>query len=259
MSNFRDYVRAISPPWMRGPWGERFTGGLAYLWDLWATGTAQALKAPWLRQSTSPDDALGPAGDDAGIERAPGELAAQYRARVLDKWDLWERAATVDFADNALSPFGIAKASTLLIGHFEWVADPDSTHWSRWWVVLRPDVITGETLPFTAETWGTGVWGDAGTWGSSATQTQIFAIIRFLQTWKSAHEIGVRVILDFDDSVWGVGVWGVDGSGYGTWNNGAVFWELGRFWGTKYHSTTWGGDDPYDSGTVALWGAQLKV
>ena len=254
MVTFREFAEAISPPWLRGYWGERFMGGLALLYDYWAEGTSEALKAPWMRQTSSPSDALIPAGEDASIEAAPAETNAHYRARLVDKWNLWERAATVVFADNALEPFGIAQASTLLKANYEWVADPASTHWSRWWVVLLPDSISGATLPFTAETWGPEVWGDAGTWGSSATQSDIFAIIRFLCKWKSAHEIGVRVILDYGNALWGLGTWGT-----GTWNGDAVFWELGRFWGTKYKSTTWGGDDPYDSGTTALWGAKLKV
>jgi len=111
-------------------------------------------------------------------------------------------------------------------------------------------------LPWTEDAWGTGEWGDvgAGTWGSSASETQIAGMLKLLNKWKSAHEIGVEMILNFQDHVWGAGtVWGAPG----TWGfNGVVRWRLGRFWDS---GGVWGDLEPYRPTLAGTWGGKIVI
>ena len=253
MTTFREIVFALSPSWLRAKYGERFIGlneGLGA--DLIAEGASQALKAPWLKTDTSPNDALPSIGDEREIERTPGETDPKYRERLYDAWDLWGEAATVLFAKNALAPFGIPDSSVTLVANYQWNPDPNSTHWSRWWVFIS------NPPTFALATWGGAVPGNWGagpyTWGSSATQQDIFSILRILRDWKSAHEIGVDVILGFNATVWGIGTWGS-----GTWSSSIVKWPIGHFWGTKYQFKSWGAPAPYNLAGTDYWGGIIKV
>jgi hypothetical protein len=253
MTNFREFAAELSPSWLRRFFGERFVGvteGLGA--DLIAEGEAQALRAPWLKESTSPNDALPSIGDERGIFRTPPETDAEYRERLFDAWDLWSEAATVLFAQNALAPFGIPAANITLVPNYFWNADPGSTHWSRWWLVIT------DPPNWDVATWGGPVYGNWGTggytWGSSATQEDIFSILKILRKWKSAHEIGVDVILAWDTNIWGLFNWGT-----GTWANGVVKWPIGHFWGPKYAFKSWGSPAPYNIAGLDSWGGIIKV
>ena len=62
--------------------------------DSVATGAAEALRAPWLLESTSPGDALPLDGSEKRMPRYPGEPEASYRARLQGCW--------VAYADGGL-------------------------------------------------------------------------------------------------------------------------------------------------------------
>ena len=89
----RSYVFNISPPWLRRFVGRRFIGGAVGLtFDLLAEGSSQALKAPWLREKSSPDDALPPIGQERRMPRYPADTNTTYRNRLADAWGAWEYA-----------------------------------------------------------------------------------------------------------------------------------------------------------------------
>jgi hypothetical protein len=89
----RSYIFNISPPWLRRFVGRRFMGGAVGLtFDLLAEGSAQALKAPWLREKSSPADALPPIGDERRMPRYPADTDDTYRARLADAWEAWDYA-----------------------------------------------------------------------------------------------------------------------------------------------------------------------
>ena len=68
-------------------------GGMVGLtFDLLAEGSAQALKAPWLREKSSPDDALPPVGDERMMPRYPADTNSTYRTRLADAWEAWQYA-----------------------------------------------------------------------------------------------------------------------------------------------------------------------
>jgi hypothetical protein len=254
--NFVDTAKAIRPGWLSLFWGERLTGTLwGFFADLIAQAASEAVAAPWLRSPTSPGDALGPAGADANIERAPGETLAQYRSRLLDKWRLWQEAATVLFARNALAPFGVPEDEITLIAKRDWEPDGNEESWSRFWVHLD------NPSPWSELVIGAFTLGDGSTVGSTATLEQVCAVVFFLSKWKSAHEVGVYVIVDWTtpgDGVWGIGEWGAPLS---LWEDRVAYWPLGRFWGADPGPVVpgaWGDPDPYDAAYLAPWGAKVR-
>jgi len=253
---FRELLYDISPTWLQNAIGERFVGAIGYTSDLFAQAFFESIRVSWIR--SAPPDALGALGEDSGIERVPKETDQQYQARLFDRWDQWIESATELFAANTLAPFGVPAAAVDVVADYEWSADPASTWWSRWWIII--DALNHE-VPWSVLQWGGPTWqqwgqgNDCGayTWGSTATQPEIGAVMEYLAKWKSAHEVGVCLYLDFGGHIWGAPPpWGAPK----TWGGDVVCWPLGSFWGTKYATVNWGGSAPYN-GTAALWGIKI--
>lgn len=253
MPTFRTFLADASPTWLKkiDGYGVRMMQGMVgYFGDLIAESFNQAIKAAWLKQSTRPQDALDPIGDNFNIERVPGELDADYETRLNDAWTLWEEAATLEFAENAFTPFGIDASDILLRTRNEWTFA--ANRWSQFWVVLTDDA---GSLPWAEDIWGPGVWGDEGTWGTDATFEEITGIVKLVCKWKSAHELPVETILLYGDgAVWGVGTWGVPRV-WGT--DQVVRWPMARLWGEGYPFRTWGDVEPY-TGDPAVWGGKIR-
>jgi hypothetical protein len=251
--NFRDFNEDISPTSLKLPngFGVRFMQGfIGYFADLTAEAAAQATKCGWVRVSTSPADALPSIGLNFNIPQAPGELDSEFRSRLSDDpgaWTLWEESATGDFAENALAPFGFDASDVELFTRNEWSLIRYSDSWSRFWIVVDPTGIWDEDI------WGVGNWADAGTWGSGATQVHIGGIIDLILKWKSGHEVGHSVILDYDGHIWGAApTWGAPR----TWGiSGVVRWPLTRFWDEE---SRWGEIDAYRTSLGRVWGGKIE-
>jgi hypothetical protein len=255
--NIREYVASISPPWLSkaNAFGVRFMQGMIGLVaDLFLEASHQALKAPWIKQSTSPDDALPSIGNNFNIEQVPGETNAEFRDRLTvnpGAWELWQEAATRLFAENALAPFGVPAGSITLVSRSAWDPDDVPENWSRWWLILQPP------LPWDEAEWGDRRWGAPETWGTDATITEIAGIIKLLCKWKSAHEVGVEIILLYDDGeLWGLGDWGAPE----IWTaNDVVRWPLTRFWGSRWKSRSWGDKETYRPQFDGVWGSKIVI
>lgn len=250
-TNFREQLEAQSLPWMLRFYGIRFFGAaIGLVTDTIMQAASLALRAAWLKDSTSPDDALPFFGEERQIAQVPGETNAQYRVRLADAWDIWKQAGTTSFAAVTLAPFGVDAASVQIVADRDWVADPGSTHWSRFWIVLAPP------LPWELTLWGDAgdQWGDGRTWGSDATEGEVSAVRSQLCKFKSAHEIGVFVVLNFSNQVWGLGSWGDAGK---VWGTDVVRWPLGRYWGTKYKFRVWGDVSALDPSKPSVWGGKI--
>lgn len=209
-----------------------------------------AVKAGWLRTPNSPPDALPLVADESMLERAPAETDVQHRARLLGRWDIWEQAGTPSWAAEALEPIGV-DPSLVTVKYWpdtDW--EPfETANWSTWWVILQPP------LPWSLDTWGDGLWDDAGTWGTTATPSEVAAVRQFLGTTKAGHELGIAAILDFDadgGDTWGLGTWGS-----GTWGDDVVVWWMGQLWGQYGQPGVWGDVHPLHAEKTAKWGGKI--
>ncbi len=258
--NFRNYLAHIVPPWLRRYWGERMVGGSISLFaDLIMEGAAQAIKAPWLRSNTSPDDALPLIGTERSIPKVDGETAAQYRARLIAAWDLWERAGTTSYPADVLAPWGFDSDGVFVYSWHDGDEDAASTHWSKFWVVAVDGTIAGGgtvTIPFDQAIWATMplTWGAGTTWGSSATEAQVRGMCSHLWHFKAGHEVPAQLRLVYGytdpDPIWGLGgdAWAAD----------AVRIPLGSYWGAHHPWGAYGVSvAPREPTVPAVWGVRF--
>jgi len=254
-------------PWLQNELGAKLLGlvglGADELVDLGRT----AVRSSWLLHEDCPDDALPLIGEERGIEKAPAETAAQYRARLHGAWDLWEYAGTpgdgTSFAARALEPFGFDTALVWVRYQAspDWAGDENATNFSRWWA------LTTDTGPFSLVKCGTDseasppvdppTAGDHLTAGLTASPGMVSAFRRFLRKWKAGHELGVAFIVAPSMQVCGMPGLTADG----TINAGSdvVRYWLGQFAGSQYPPTVCGGVHPTIVGASAKCGAILPA
>jgi len=113
MARFRDWAveQGIIPAPIDGNWGRRWQQAIGLLGDGFAEGAQQATRARWI--ATCPDDALAYHGKARDWEQAPGETAAEYRARLLETWHLAEWAGTATGIIDALATLGLTNVDVL--------------------------------------------------------------------------------------------------------------------------------------------------
>lgn len=204
------------PAYLDGPTAEAFAA---------VEGDAQddedgALKDALLMQSPAlaPDDALAHLGRDFDVEAFPGELPATHRARIEVAWETHAKGGTNAAIVESLQAFGIADVAV-----YEWHEGHFSSHPypSAFWVVIGP------TMPFQPLLGGF-TQAPETTGGSTATLSQVRAVVRQILKWKWAGAYPVKVILRFPGAILG-GVNTVppftvpaNGGEYVTWNLGKL-------------------------------------
>jgi len=257
LRNTRQWLRLLSPPWLSKPngYGVRYVEGLlGYFADMILSAASQAVRVSSIRLRGTPTDAYAETGDNFDIQQVPGETPAAYRNRLATTWTLWAEAATGDFAENAVAPFGVDASDVTIYTSATWTTPHDN--WSRFWIVLGPT----DDLPWNEATWGGDpwdLWGSTGTWGSDATLTTIGGVLGQINKFKSAHEVGVAVILLFaGGAIYGHGTWGAPR----LWDvNSVVKWPMGRFWGEDFNFKVWGDVEPYRPTLPAVYGGKIRI
>lgn len=195
-SNWRDAVSKLVPGWLQEHWGERLVGYVALLMDVTTVGLGEALRAPWLREETSPDDVLPLVGNERRLPQYPGETNDQYRARLIDSWNAWAVAGNQSAVVSQLeAAFPGITVEIKRNDDWDWDGDPDN--WSRFWVIIH-------NHPWTASPgWGAGgTWGDGGVRGLSATREEIRTLRSIIQQWKAAESLNPWIIIVLDEVTW---------------------------------------------------------
>lgn len=218
----RDFIREISPPWLRRFWGERFLYAPGLMADAVAEWARQGMRARFPQVGTP--TALGAIGRDRKIIRGFAETDAAYAARLLLWLDSWRVAgnpiALLEQLAGYLAPYAVrlrtvSNKGTWFTrhpdgsieihakqGNWDWDGRPD--WWSRFWVIIYP-LATGvfvEHPPWNDPAlWG-GTWGSSTntTWGCSATVEQVAAIRQIVREWKPAGTRCKNIIVAFDDA-----------------------------------------------------------
>ena len=190
LRTYRQWALELSPPWLRGPWGEKLLNVLGGVFDeaygtIFEAGAAASVDAP-----SFPNDALGLLGSERNIERYPAETDAEYKARVKGAWESWAQAGTM----RLVSELAYLGFTAEIKENWTWNWDGDSANWSRFWVV-----ITGHD--WAATHWADGRhWGE-GVWGCDATVEEMNALIRLVMKWKPGHATPILVIV-MDNGAW---------------------------------------------------------
>lgn len=222
-SSFRAYRLSTLPASINGPFARQLTGALGEMQDeeLGLLETAVKCRLP----KFCPDDGLDKLARVFAIERYAGESASAHRARLAAAFPTWERAGSAASIETQLEAFGFTSARC-----WEYYEAPlaQGGNTASFFVELG----TGQGIE--EQEWGSFTWGEGTTWGTTATEEQLDAIMRIVVKWKAAISLPVSVVFHFSKAkmVWGVSPWGL------AWGGTSVVVWLSTLWG---QSLTWGG------------------
>jgi hypothetical protein len=209
MTDYATYQPSLHPTALAGPYGLSWGRSQGTMKDRVITLATDALDAGLVLRC--PDDALPLLGADVALEQLPSETSTSYRARILGAWDTWPWAGTRTGLTNVAAQL-LYQGATLITAA-EWGVSLASTLWARWWLLIDFDA-----KGFAAEdAWGTGTWGDGGTWGSDAPLAEVARCRRALRQFTNARDVGHLRFAFGDTDYWGEpdglfanGDWGSD-------------------------------------------------
>lgn len=211
--NFTDYIDGrILPRWMLGELGHGFVGvTIEIVADACSDALTAALRAPWLADDMSPDDALPRIGREQRMPRYPSETPTQYRARLLQVFDLYSAGGD---EDTILGQLGLAGMPGARI-YDSFNADfspPD--YWSKF-LIYFPIGTHPVTAP--APKWATFNWGDGTSYGPVGLSRELAGTIRgIVRKWKSVRWICRYVVFQISGWNYGTGKrWGEPGLKWG--------------------------------------------
>ncbi|MEN6535511.1 MAG: hypothetical protein ABFD89_17740 [Bryobacteraceae bacterium] len=218
MGNWRTWVESLVPGWLQGYWGSRFTGILSLFADATAQGASEALRAPWLKEETSPDDCLHLAGSECRMPRYPNETPATYRARLNGVWEAWEFAGDELAIEGQLHAAGFTTAYVTTDITREGPDGQAAPYWSQFWVHFPPG--SGVVVNLTVRLWdGTYLWDGAIDWQpTNLTREQIATMIGIIRQWKPADWVCRALVFDFYSGLW----------------DGSFAWDGSRNWGGTF-------------------------
>jgi hypothetical protein len=208
---FTKWLRdTLAPPVLRGPFGSALSATLGAALDDARTRAIDAVKARLPKHA--PADALAYHGADRLLERYPAESDAMYRGRLEAAFDVWNAAGTYDGVATALGAAGFAVNVwdvwsappwwTPLTGR-AWPPSPRGPRpswWTGvwplpdglvdWWSLFWVEIEGPGPFAWQPRAWGDGhEYGDGGTWGSTATITEVQFVRSIIRKWKSAHGV----------------------------------------------------------------------
>lgn len=207
------YQADLTP--LQGRWGRAWALSVGASKDVTVERARQAVLAGAVTRA--PADALPLLGADVSLERLPGELDTSYRARIAGAWETWRWAGTETALRLVAAQVGAA--SIVIVTAHTWpMGRPDL--WARWWLLVR-DVDLPHP-PAAEDAWGSGTWGDGGTWGSTVPPEGVAQVQRAFRRFTNARDQGWVRIAFGDTDYWG----DPDGTfAHGTWGDSVPFVE----------------------------------
>lgn len=209
---FTRYLYDLVPPRLKTPTATRYVQVLGGAFDGIRDGLVQSVRARFVTRT--PVDGLAFIAAERLIERAEAQGWEDWRAALVDAWNLWTLAGT-----NAGILAALQRAlpgDWRIYESFDWPGSAPG--WATFWIVFEPPHELAADSPWGAP----GDWGDGGVWGSIASQDQVARVLRAVRLWKPAHTKCAAVIVIHGGDVWGNdGAWGDPGD----WGNAvASYW-----------------------------------
>jgi hypothetical protein len=218
MTSFRQIRKFLAPRWLTDGEG----GLIGYSLDLIKDAFLERLRLGHLVRfpqqgpdgTPAPPDALSAMGNDRRVVRGINEDGASYSRRLLawlddrktagNPFTLMRKLAeytgdgcVFKTVDNSGNWFILAADGTrsLHLKQANWDWDGNTAKWSRFWVIIHPPA----TLWTTGATFADGTkWGDAKTWGTTATREQVQTVRSIVADWKPAGTRCVNIIVALD-------------------------------------------------------------
>lgn len=202
--SFVEYVEGrILPRWMSGELGKGFVGVVVTLIaDAMGEMLAEATRAPWLAEDSSPDDALPRVGRELRIPKYPVESVSQYRQRLLDAPLVYQAGGDEETITGQVEKAGFQDAD--IYDPWQWEREPFD-YWSQFWIFL-PEGTHTVTAP--GPVCGSGVIAGTGAiCGPVGIAPEVLQSLRALaRKWKSVRWIARQIIFEIEGPTCGTGV-----------------------------------------------------
>ncbi len=230
-TGIRDFLAAISPPWLFAAVGDLTAVAGKYVYAMGLADDALIQKQQWGQEAHMPTvcdpTALPLIGDDRVILRGFAEGDDAYRVRLQRAFETWQHAGSSRSDIGALlgylTPFAPIMRIVSNGGNWDFTpagATPDTipTHlrvvptnwhwdggayadaaslWFRSWVIVGTGVwVKNDPIGTPGRKFGDRI----GTIGCNATRNQVRSVQALVKTWKSAHTYVPWIILSFDDT-----------------------------------------------------------
>ena len=189
---------ALQPPYLQRLWGERWGTCVGVVTSALCELAVAGVKCSIV--STAPADALPYIGEErGGIDRAPSESTAAYRARLQNAWNDWKKA---DSDPGVIGALAVSGYTVAIKRDRQWVHDdnPPGTIWARMWIIIVDPpaswAIVEDYTALAAKYPTYADWAAARVgWGLEAPLDEIARITRVAQKWTGSHSLVVNIIV----------------------------------------------------------------
>jgi hypothetical protein len=203
---FRDAMREISTPWLRGIVGGGVLYAIGYQFDMLTDALLAGVKARFPGLYTYESLAL--LGRERRIRRGRTESDEVYASRMLPWLDhhrirggpyamlaqIHAHYAPANFLVElrytSSRRYSMALDGTVTRSEVAWTPPGNPAQWARWWLYYEwPTPIDDDGI------WSDpGTWDDGGVWDSNLSPTEVRDARLVPREWNAAHAIG-RVVL----------------------------------------------------------------
>lgn len=202
MTTFAEYLTALYPTFLRGPWGRRWGEAEGGALDALSAAAKLAAKAGFV--ALAPGALLPMHAADVALDAAPGEDANSFRSRIRGAWESWSWAGTAYGVAVAVGLMGLG--TPVVIGWHRMRWDADAVRWARALVIFTGRATYGASA-FGAVTFGGRQVQGIETADPATVRPQMRRILR---KWLNARDRVERVIVARGGARYGDAVFGVD-------------------------------------------------
>jgi hypothetical protein len=214
MAAINQYVKfqpQSQPGFLQGENSQNFGAACGYLKDIFIEIVIAGIKARFI--NVCPDDALAYHGREVSLPQYVNVTNDQYRAQLLNIWNLYQFSGTTYAIKTVLGYAGFNHVFIFENHNFGSDQKTGSTasgnKWFQFWVVIDD---TEDHLFLNVQNWGGGVWSDPSSvtswWGFKTTPANWRSIKNIVTQWKPAHTILKEIIVVTSGSLWGISTWG---------------------------------------------------
>jgi hypothetical protein len=193
-SEFRKY--AVIRPMLDGPVGQAWQGAMGELQDAAIDLFAQARRCRL--PGDAPVDALAYLASERGLERTPSEAEEDWRKRLIEAWEIWDRSGTAVSIQDVCSWMGCPNAVVIRrkghappenAGHNAEVDNFLQTAWAQFDVYIP-------RLPWPLSRYDEGSFDADAYYGFKAPAGWVETLVRLLRRFRGGHETPGLVYFD---------------------------------------------------------------
>ena len=155
---FSRFVEGVSPPaFAAGFASDYYAACFGFVADILAEGARLALLSAWAAESECPDDVLPYLGSEVRLPRYRNESAAEYRARILRAFEIYDFAGTPACINDQLAAAGYN--GVVLFRPNEPGPNNEPTYRTQFWLLTtETDQAARDEMTLIARKWKPVTW-----------------------------------------------------------------------------------------------------